>query len=166
VSGVLPPFQDVVDRHGADVRRFCVATAGPARADDVYQETMLSALAAYPRLRDAAAVRSWLLTIASRKATDSFRSAARAVPVADPDLGGRDDAPPPDGALWAAVRALPGKQRLAVAYRFVLDLPYAEIAAAMGTSEEAARRSVHEGLKRLRGDARAAGDPVSLARSG
>jgi len=37
-----------------------------------------------------------------------------------------------------------------VLYRFVADLPHREIAAALGCSEEAARRSVHEGLKKLR----------------
>jgi RNA polymerase sigma factor (sigma-70 family) len=147
----LPPFQDVVDRHGRDVYRVCVAAAGPAAADDCYQETMLAALAAYPQLRDAGAVRGWLLTIASRKAVDHFRAAARAVPVADPDLGGADDAPPADEELWACVRALPDKQRLAIAHRFVLDLSYREIGEAMGTSEEAARRNVHEGLTKLRG---------------
>jgi RNA polymerase sigma factor (sigma-70 family) len=52
--------------------------------------------------------------------------------------------------LWDQVRALPPKQRTAVALRYVFDAPYAEIASAMGTSEEAARRNVHEGLKRLR----------------
>jgi RNA polymerase sigma factor (sigma-70 family) len=146
----LPPFQEVVDRHGRDVYRVCVAVAGPAGADDCYQETMLAALSAYPRLRDAGAVRSWLLTIASRKAVDGFRAGARSVPIAEPELGGAEDAPPPDDALWARVRALPDKQRVAVAYRFVLDLSYREIGAAMETSEEAARRNVHEALKRLR----------------
>jgi DNA-directed RNA polymerase specialized sigma24 family protein len=34
--------------------------------------------------------------------------------------------------------------------RFITDSAYAEISAAMGTTEEAARRNVHEGLKRLR----------------
>jgi RNA polymerase sigma factor (sigma-70 family) len=146
----LPPFQEVVDRHGRDVFRVCVAAAGPALADDVYQETMLAALAAYPRLRDGGAVRGWLLTIASRKAVDAFRSTARTVPVAEPDLGGRDDAAPRDDELWARVRALPPKQRLAVAHRFVLDLSYREIGEAMDTTEEAARRNVHEGLNKLR----------------
>jgi RNA polymerase sigma factor (sigma-70 family) len=164
VTHALPPFQEVVDRHGRDVLRLCVAVAGPGAADDCYQETMLAALAAYPRLRDPAVVRSWLLTIASRKAIDAFRAAARAVPVAEPDLGGRDDAPPRDAELWARVRALPEKQRLAVAYRFVADLPYRDIGAAMGTSEEAARRSVHEGLKRLREDRRSRASPVTAAR--
>jgi RNA polymerase sigma factor (sigma-70 family) len=146
----LPPFQEVVDRHGRDVYRVCVAAAGPSLADDVYQETMLAALAAYPRLRDGGAVRGWLLTIASRKAVDAFRTGGRAVPVAEPDLGGRDDAAPRDDELWARVRALPPKQRLAVAHRFVLDLSYRDIGDAMGTTEEAARRNVHEGLNKLR----------------
>jgi RNA polymerase sigma factor (sigma-70 family) len=154
MSVALPPFQEVVDRHGRDVLRVCVAVAGPAGADDCYQETMLAALAAYPSLRDPAVVRSWLLTIASRKAIDGFRASARAIPVAEPDVGGREDPAPRDEALWTRVRSLPAKQRVAVAYRFVLDLPYREIGAAMETSEEAARRNVHEGLKRLRGDAR------------
>jgi RNA polymerase sigma factor (sigma-70 family) len=165
MTAALPPFQEVVDRHGRDVLRVCIAVAGPAGADDCYQETMLAALAAYPRLRDPSVVRSWLLTIASRKAIDGFRAAARAVPVADPDLGGREDAPPPDAALWARVRALPDKQRLAVAYRFVLDLPYRDIGAAMETTEEAARRSVHEGLKRLREDSTDPANPAVMSRA-
>ena len=45
---------------------------------------------------------------------------------------------------------LPPKQRTAVALRFVLDADYALIASSMQTSEDAARRNVHEGLKRLR----------------
>ena len=45
---------------------------------------------------------------------------------------------------------LPPKQRGAVVRRFLLDLPYADIGEALGCSEEAARRNVHEGLKSLR----------------
>jgi RNA polymerase sigma factor (sigma-70 family) len=165
MSAALPPFQEVVECHGRDVLRVCVAVAGPAAADDCYQETMLAALAAYPRLRDPSVTRSWLLTIASRKAVDGFRASARTVPVAEPDLGGREDREPPDEALWARVRALPPKQRVAVAYRFVLDLAYREIAEAMDTSEEAARRSVHEGLKRLREDSPGPPNPAIAARA-
>ena len=159
----LPPFQDVVERHGRDVMRLCIAVAGPNAADDCYQETMLAALAAYPRLRDASVTRSWLLTIASRKAIDGFRASARTVPVAEPDAGATEDAEMPDAALWSRVRDLPSKQRVAVAYRFVLDLAYREIAAAMDTSEEAARRNVHEGLKRLREDSTPPPNPALIA---
>jgi RNA polymerase sigma factor (sigma-70 family) len=155
----LPPFQEVIDRHGRDVLRVCAAIAGPAHADDCYQETMLAALAGYPRLRDPQVVRSWLLTIASRKAIDAHRARRREpVPVPDPDAGAAPEGDAPDDELWAQVRALPDKQRLAVAYRFVADLAYREIGAAMGTSEEAARRNVYEGLERLRSRA-----PCTLA---
>jgi DNA-directed RNA polymerase specialized sigma24 family protein len=34
--------------------------------------------------------------------------------------------------------------------RFVNDLPYREVGRVMGSSAEAARRNVHEGLKKLR----------------
>jgi RNA polymerase sigma factor (sigma-70 family) len=147
----LPPFQEVLDAHGRDVYRVCAAVAGQAGADDAYQETMLAALAAYPRLRDPAVVRSWLLTIASRKAIDGHRAARRApVPVAEVDAGAAQAPALADEELWARVRELPAKQRVAVAYRFVLDLAYREIGDAMDTSEEAARRNVYEGLERLR----------------
>jgi RNA polymerase sigma factor (sigma-70 family) len=144
----------VLDAHGRDVYRVCAAVAGPGGADDAYQETMLAALAAYPRLRDPAVVRSWLLTIASRKAIDGHRAARRQpVPVAEVDAGAAPEAAggwESDLELWTLVRELPDKQRLAVAYRYVLDLAYREIGEAMGTSEEAARRNVFEGLERLR----------------
>ena len=151
----LPPFQRLLDDHGRDVHRFLIATVGPAAADDCYQETWLAALRAYPRLRDASNLRGWLLTIAHRKAIDHFRAGRRtALPVGDLEEGAlgavAQPTPEPDGDVWAHVRRLAPKQRHAVALRFVVDADYAEISAAMGTSEEAARRNVHEGLKRLR----------------
>jgi DNA-directed RNA polymerase specialized sigma24 family protein len=150
----FPPFQQLIDAHGRDVHRFLLATVGPTAADDCYQETWLSALRAYPRLGDAANLRGWIFTVARRKALDHFRADRRA-PVA---VGALPEAAAPgtaggfagDPDLWAAVRELPPKQRAAVALRYVTDLAYAEIGAVMETSEEAARRNVHEGLKRLR----------------
>ncbi len=48
------------------------------------------------------------------------------------------------------MRALPEKQRVAVFLRSAADMSYAEVAEVLGSSQEAARRNVHEGLKRLR----------------
>ena len=148
----LPPFQTLLDAHGRDVHRFLIATVGRHDADDCYQETWLSALRAYPRLRDAANLRSWLFTIAHRKAIDHVRSRRRsAVLVAEvPDRAAAAAPAGADDDLWARVRELPTKQRTALALRYVADAPYSEIAAVMGTNEAAARRNVHEGLKRLR----------------
>ncbi len=163
----LPPFQALLDAHGRDVHRFLVATVGRPDADDCYQETWLSALRAYPRLRDGGNLRSWIFTVAHRKALDHIRAGRRrpAVPVAEvPEVpAAPNQAPGPsrgephavaDGRpeLWARVRELPTKQRTAIALRFILDWDHGEIGRAMDTSEEAARRNVHEGLKRLRRD--------------
>jgi RNA polymerase sigma factor (sigma-70 family) len=149
----LPPFQALLDDHGADVYRFCVATAGPGEADDVFQETWIAALRAYPKLRRPDNLRAWLYRIAQNKAIDLHRSRGRrAAPVASvPDTAPAPPAPA-DGEpeLWAAVRRLPPKQRTAVFCRSVLGMPYDELAAVLESSEDAARRNVFEGLKKLR----------------
>jgi RNA polymerase sigma factor (sigma-70 family) len=147
----LPPFQELVDCHGRDVHRFVIAMVGPTEADDCYQETWLAALRAYPGLEDASNLRGWVFTIARRKALDHFRQRNRA-----PALGGEMPEPvsenetPASSGIWGMVRQLPAKQRMAVALRYVVDADYALISSTMGTSEDAARRNVHEGLKRLR----------------
>jgi DNA-directed RNA polymerase specialized sigma24 family protein len=148
----LPPFQRLLDAHGRDVHRFLVATVGRTDADDCYQETWLAALRAYPALRDGSNLRAWIFTVAHRKAIDHVRRRRRhAVPVgAVPDTAAAPAAGLPDDGLWAIVRELPPKQRTALALRYVADAPYDEIAIVMETSEEAARRNVHEALKRLR----------------
>lgn len=149
----LPPFQKLLDAHARDVHRFLIASVGRDAADDCYQETWLSALRAYPRLRSADNLRGWLLTIAHRKAIDHERSRRRAgVPAAVlPDPGTLDPGIEQiDESVWPVVRLLPPKQRMAVALRYALDADYAAVASAMGISEAAARRNVHEGLKRLR----------------
>jgi len=144
------PFAHVVRVHGAAVHRFLVAVAGAERADDCWQETFLAALEAYPMLREPERVRSWLFSIAHRKAIDSHRRTRREAPTAEPPERVAPEQPRSNGELWVLVRELPPKQRAAVAHRFVADLPYREVAEAMGTSEEAARRNVHEGLRALR----------------
>ena len=149
----LPPFQSLIDEHGADVHRFLVGSVGPVDAADCFQETFLSALRAYPGLRDDSNLRGWLFTIAHRKTLDLHRSRARAaVPVGAVPEGAGAPAPddPADDSLWVRVRALPPKQRTAVVHRFVGDLPYAEIAAVLDCSEEAARQNVQHGLRALR----------------
>jgi RNA polymerase sigma factor (sigma-70 family) len=153
----LPPFQTLLDAHGPDVHRFLVASVGRLDADDCYQETWLAALRAYPKLRDASNLRSWIFTVAHRKAIDHVRARRRvAVPVGDlPDTPATSPPPHPDDGLWSRVRELPPKQRTALALRYVADAGYEEISTVMGTSEDAARRNVHEALKRLRTEYRA-----------
>lgn len=144
-----PPFQTFFAEHRDAVWRLLVATVGAQDADDCFQETWLAALRSWPP-RETTNLRGWLFTIARSKAVDEHRARGRRPVAADvPDLAAD---PPPDvePALWADVGRLPDKQRVAVVHRFVADLDYAEIGTVMGTSAEAARRNVHEGVTKLR----------------
>ena len=147
----LPPFQQLLDAHGADLHRFCVAQAGPDHGPDCFQEAVLSALRAYPEVRDARNLRGWLFTIARHKVLDHHRASARRPPpvAASPDHAAVPR-PSDDGDLWRAVGRLPDKQRTAIALRYLGDLPYIDIAAVLGCSEAAARQNVRAGLAALR----------------
>jgi RNA polymerase sigma factor (sigma-70 family) len=157
VGGAPPPFEEFLEAQRGTVMRFLWVAVGPSEADDVFQETFLAALRAWPRVVDDGRLGRWILRIASRKAIDHHRGVARR-PIPVPEaLGSRagasDTADPPatdpDGDLWDAVRELPPKQRVAVVHRHVLDRPYAEIAEILGCSEAAARKNVSDGTKRL-----------------
>ena len=156
VMSAKQPFERVVAQHGATVLRVCRAVLGPADADDAWSETFLAALRAYPRLPADANVEAWLVTIAHRKAIDVTRAAARrAAPVATvpepPPTAAGQHAPQDTGPdLTAAVAALPRRQREAVAYHYLAGLPYAEVAAVIGGTADAARRAAADGIARLR----------------
>jgi RNA polymerase sigma factor (sigma-70 family) len=148
----VPPFEEFLEANRATVYRFLSVAVGPADADDVFQETFLSALRAYPRLDDGSKLDRWVLTIASRKAIDHHRAQGRRPTPTDevPERAVADDPSYADDPLWSAVAALPPRQRVAVVHRHVLDRPYDEIATLMGSTPEAARANVHQGTKRLR----------------
>ena len=124
---------------------------GPDDAEDAFQETFIAALRAYPRLRPDSNLRAWVLTIANRKAIDSIRARKRrAVPVEEVPEVAVEDGHPENPDVWQEARRLPAAQRQALLFRFAADLPYSDVAEALGTSEDAARQRVSEGVRRLR----------------
>jgi RNA polymerase sigma factor (sigma-70 family) len=149
---VVPPFAEFLEANRGTVYRFLAVAVGPTDADDCFQETFLSALRAYPRLHEGDRLDRWILRIASRKALDHHRRAARGPsPVADPpEVAGGGEPEPADDELWAAVRRLPPRQRIAVVHRHLLDRSYEDIAELMGCSEQTARANVSQGVRRLR----------------
>lgn len=153
-AAVLPPFSRLIDAHWRDVARLAQALAGPDDGPDVAQQAWTQALAAYPSLRGSSNLRSWLLTITARCATDAHRARARRpVPTEPPhlpELPAAPPPPPPDQALWDGVRRLPERQRTAVVLRYVVDLDHAAVAAALGTTPAASRRLVSDALTTLR----------------
>lgn len=163
----MKPFEQIVADHGPMVLRVCRAVLGPQDAEDAWSETFLSALKAYPDLPADANVEAWLVTIAHRKAIDVTRAAARRpTPVETlPERASRTDRPEDwDGDLWQALKALPTRQRQAVAYHYLAGLPYKEIAAISGGSTDAARRAAADGIKNLRTAYPRATDQMGAAR--
>jgi RNA polymerase sigma factor (sigma-70 family) len=157
----LPPFDRVVALHGATVYRVCRAVVGPELAEDAWSDTFLAALRAYPELPADTNFEAWLVTVAHRKALDQGRAARRRpVPLAEIADGAAvlgTPPPAPDAlpgasadAVWAALRELPLKQRQTVAYHHLVGMPYAEIAALIGGTPEAARRAAADGIAALR----------------
>jgi RNA polymerase sigma factor (sigma-70 family) len=149
-----PPFEDLVSRHGPVVYRVCRALVGPIDAEDAWSEVFISALQAYPTLPAGANVEAWLVRIAQRKAIDLGRARSRrplliaGIPEG-PSSNGRP-ADERDEALWAAVAALPIRQRQAVAYHHLAGRPYTEVAELIGGTPAAARRAASDGIATLR----------------
>jgi DNA-directed RNA polymerase specialized sigma24 family protein len=56
----------------------------------------------------------------------------------------------PGDGIWHRVARLPDKQRQVIAYRYLADLPFNDIAAIVGGSPAAARRAATDGIKSLR----------------
>ncbi|BDY32699.1 igma-70 family RNA polymerase sigma factor [Mycolicibacterium mageritense DSM 44476 = CIP 104973] len=147
------PFERIVSAHGDTVLRVCRFVLGVHDAEDAWSETFLAAMRAYPKLPEDANVQAWLVTIAHRKSVDIIRVRQRgAVAVSEvpdrPSVIGVPDAD--DGGLTEAVKALPPKQRQAVAYHYLVGLPYAEIAEILGGTTAAARKAASDGIATLR----------------
>jgi RNA polymerase sigma factor (sigma-70 family) len=144
----MPPFERLYAAHAGEILAYLERLAGRGGAEDCFQETFLRALAAYPRLSSARNLRGWLYTIATRVAIDEHRRTRPAEELPEIPVGERR---PAYAELEHLTDGLPPTERAAVVLRYGYDLPYADIAAALGSSEEAARQAASSGVRRLRG---------------
>lgn len=99
-------------------------------AEDATQEAFARALERWRRLRDRPWVAGWVTTTALNAARRALRRRGELTPEVA-ESGDADEAVD----LWRAVRALPPRQQEAVALRYVLDLPIADVAATMQCSD-------------------------------
>jgi RNA polymerase sigma factor (sigma-70 family) len=144
---VPPPFEHFYSDHRDGVFRFLLRRVGRERAEDAFQETFLRALRAYDRLEHAANLRAWVFTIAARVAADEFRR-PRQPPLAHEE--GVEQRRPAYAEVEHLADELPPKERAAVVLRYAYDLEYTDIAAALDSTEEAARQAASSGIRRLR----------------
>lgn len=143
----VPPFERFYEEHRSEVLRLLRRRLGIDRADDAFQETFLRALRAYGRLEHGEHLRAWVLTIAQNVALDALR---RDRPTQELVEAAVEDARPAYEELSVLTDELPPKERAAVVLRYGYDLSYDQIAAALGSSEEAARQAASTGVRRLR----------------
>src|SRR3954453_19686551 len=151
VAPPIPPFERFYLEHRDEVLGYLRRLLGQ-RAEDAWQETFLRVLRAYNRLQHARNLRSWVFTIATNVAMDELRA---------------KPAPPVDGIPVAELERhafrelehltndLPPTERAAVVLRYGYDLPYAQIADALGSSEDDVRAAAASGVPRLRRNASA-----------
>jgi RNA polymerase sigma factor (sigma-70 family) len=146
-SVAVPPFERFYEEHRVEVLRLLRRRLGAERAEDAYQETFLRALQAYRRLEHGEHLRSWILTIAKNVAVDTLR---RTKPQSELVEQPVDDGRPAYEELAPLTDGLPQKERAAVVLRYGYDLSYDQIAAALGSSEDAARQAASTGVRKLR----------------
>ena len=142
----IPPFERFYEEQQGPILAHLRRLLGDG-AEDAFQETFLRALRAYPELRNGSHLRAWAFTIATRVAIDETRRRRPRGPL--PELA-VEDSLPPHTELGPLTDSLPPKERVAVVLRYGFDLPYDEIAAALDSSEDAARQAASSGVRRLR----------------
>jgi RNA polymerase sigma factor (sigma-70 family) len=152
VAAEIPPFERFYVAHRDEVLAYLRRLLGD-RAEDAWQETFLRALRAYGRLEHGRHLRAWVFTIATNVAMDELR---RHKSVPGNNLLLAEDGPRVElrrdafRELEHLTDRLPPTERAAVVLRYGYDLPYAQIADALGSSEDAARAAASSGVRRLR----------------
>jgi RNA polymerase sigma-70 factor, ECF subfamily len=113
-----------------------LALGDDALAEEAAAEAFVRAFARWEQVRSMASPLGWVYRVALNDARSRFRRRTVERRAAQRRVALAQVAPPadPDTALWAAVRALPDRSRVAVALRYVADLPEADIAELMGVT--------------------------------
>jgi RNA polymerase sigma-70 factor (ECF subfamily) len=149
-------FEQFYRDHFPDVHRFALYLTGDfAEADDIASETFVRAWAADAPLK-ARTLRAYLFSIARNLHRRGHRSRRRHATLEAPDeqpglereLAGRSELK----AMLARLQALPEADRAALLLRAFHDLPYDEIATALGISLSSAKVKVHRARTRLMAD--------------
>ena len=143
---------DLLERHGREIQGVAyLILRDRSEAEDVLMDTLLSALDRATSLRDPAALRPWLLRIATNHALGRRRRAARVLHVAvTPDIPVLDPDTADHFALMTAIDALPARTRAAVVLHYYADLSVADVALTLGTSPNTVKTQLRQALERLR----------------
>lgn len=143
---------ELLDQHGREIQGVAyLILRNAADAEDVLMDTLIAALDRGSTLRDATAMRRWLLKIATNLALSRQRRSRRVTWLQlIPDSPGPAMDTTEHIALVQGLATLPVRSRAAVVLHYYADLPVAEVAAVMGTSQNTVKSQLRTGLGRLR----------------
>ncbi|HEY0874281.1 MAG TPA: sigma-70 family RNA polymerase sigma factor [Vicinamibacterales bacterium] len=150
-AGDREAYGRLYERFARTVQAVLLARLPRTQVDDLVQDVFLHAMTKIADLRDPAAFRGWICTLARRQAIDHYRSqpaetplVERAASAASPEVAAEA------AAAVAAIQELPEAYRETLALRLVGGLSGPEIAAATGLTPESVRVNLHRGFRLLR----------------
>jgi RNA polymerase sigma-70 factor (ECF subfamily) len=145
----LTDFNELYRAHAPDVYRFALYLSGNrSDAEDIVAETFVRAFTSPEPIR-MATVKGYLFTIARHLFLHSLRRAGRHVPLSDnlraPEKGpeARAEEDSQLAVVLAALQTLPEVDRAALLMRANDDMPYDEIARALGISLASVKVKIH-----------------------
>lgn len=147
-------YREFYDRElPAMVALAAAVTGSHLMAEDIAQDALIEAYRRWVTISSYDKPGAWLRRVTINRAL-STRRRATAELRARPRLGAArapalSPAPTNHDDVWAAVRALPGQQRAAVALHYLEDRPVAEIAEILGCAEGTAKVHLHRGRAAL-----------------
>jgi RNA polymerase sigma factor (sigma-70 family) len=148
-EGNTAAFAAIYRRHHQALYRYCRSILHDGHdAEDALQNTMVSVLRALPGEERKVTLRPWLFRVAHNEAISVLRRRSPDAPIdVASTLASEHDDPSVRRrlrALIADLAALPERQRSALVMRELNGLSYDEVAAALNTSEAAAKQLVYE----------------------
>jgi RNA polymerase sigma-70 factor, ECF subfamily len=165
-GGDRAAFEELVRRTSRLVfARLYLETGDAHRAEDLLQETLLSAFRSLRQLDDPKGFRRWLLKIAQNALLDAGRRDSRQKRAAPPRseatalqaVAGKEPSPEEHvareelrGQVLSILRSLPEEYRLPLTLRYIGGCDYETIQTQLGLSNGALRGLLHRGLKLLR----------------
>lgn len=165
-GGDAGAFERLYARHKGSLFRYVLRSVkARGEAEELFQDIWMKAIEARARYAPTAKFTTWLYTIAHNRMVDHWRARGLVLvgTLGDEDSGVPEPTAPPSAEphrlsearetldrLVVALDALPVAQREAFLLHYEAELTAAEIAAATGTNEEAAKSRLRYAMKKLR----------------
>ena len=149
-------FAEFVAARSAALHRAAYLMVGERQlAQDLLQEALTKTYVAWPRLRDPSKAEAYTRKVITTTAISWFRRKSwlgepPTETLPDAATTGHDDSVAQREWLWAALQALPPRQRAAIVLRYYEDLTEAQTAAAMDCAVGTVKSQASAGLAKLR----------------